>query len=121
MYTREDPFKAYEAWDEFYQAIVVRKERPPLPPQMPRALSSLIQACWADDQKTRPLFPSVIYQLDQVCSLPLSSRCFFLLQAPATTDCAEAFLRVHPTAIFFANQAYLPLSNWILGFGRPSY
>lgn len=66
MYTREDPFKAYEAWDEFYQAIVVRKERPPLPPQMPRALSSLIQACWADDQKTRPLFPSVIYQLDQV-------------------------------------------------------
>lgn len=66
MFTLKDPFSEYEAWDDFYRAIVQRKERPPLPTNAPPALNALIKACWADDANTRPLFPSVIFQLDEV-------------------------------------------------------
>jgi len=66
MFTFEDPFRQYEVWDEFFKAIAVRKERPMIPKHAPPSLSQLISTAWADDRNARPLFPSVIFQLDEV-------------------------------------------------------
>jgi hypothetical protein len=66
LYTRQSPFAKYQVWDEFVEAILVRKERPPLDPEMPDSLKYLISSCWSDDRNSRPLFPSILSQLDEV-------------------------------------------------------
>jgi hypothetical protein len=54
------------------------QERPPIPPEMPPVLSSLMVSCWDPDPLDRPTFRMVQQSiLDILASLPNTGDRFF--------------------------------------------
>eukprot|EP01127_Copromyxa_protea_P020928 TRINITY_DN7069_c0_g1_i1.p1 TRINITY_DN7069_c0_g1~~TRINITY_DN7069_c0_g1_i1.p1 ORF type:complete len:562 (+),score=85.34 TRINITY_DN7069_c0_g1_i1:30-1715(+) len=66
MFTLKEPFENYNMWNEFYDAVVTRKERPEIPEDAPETLRELIESCWSHDRLKRPHFPAIIYKLNEV-------------------------------------------------------
>jgi len=53
-WTGESPWKHVEIPFQVVMLVGVEKKRPEIPPDCPKALSSLIQRCWDDDPHRRP-------------------------------------------------------------------
>jgi len=64
--TRKEPFSQFRALDAFREAVCIRHERPPLPPDCLESLRKLIERCWDKDPSRRPNFRELIVMLDHV-------------------------------------------------------
>jgi serine/threonine protein kinase len=60
--TRETPFKKFSR-SKIMEKVVLKGERPYLPPQWPPKLIQLLSHCWDDNPLNRPSFETVIYEL----------------------------------------------------------
>ncbi|KAI8469231.1 MAG: kinase-like domain-containing protein [Monoraphidium minutum] len=47
-------------YGEVFERVVIRDERPPIPPAMPEAYALLLTSCWATDPPRRPTFASIL-------------------------------------------------------------
>jgi hypothetical protein len=52
--TGQEIFPEFEDWDEFEEAICVKKIRPTLPADFEPSLCYLIEKCWHADPNERP-------------------------------------------------------------------
>lgn len=66
IYTTKEPFSHHDNWDDFFDAIVKKGERPAIPDDCPVSLKRLMEACWQQNRKLRPNFPEIIFRLDEV-------------------------------------------------------
>lgn len=66
IYTTKEPFSNHDSWDEFFEAVVQKNERPPIDDACPASLKRLMEACWNANRKMRPSFPEIIFRLDEV-------------------------------------------------------
>ena len=82
--TTKEPFEEYEDWEEFYDAIVNKGERPNIDEQCPSVLRELMQSCWSGDRSDRPTFPEIIVELDRA-----------ILQCECRDAKAQAFWSKH--------------------------
>jgi len=64
--TRQEPFAQYTSFDKFKEAVCMRHERPPIPPETTPSLKALIESCWDADPSKRPSFKEIINSLDTV-------------------------------------------------------
>jgi serine/threonine protein kinase len=63
LYTRQKPWEGmFESEDELINAVCDEEERPPIPPECPKQLRSLIERCWAPNPEDRPSFQEIINQ-----------------------------------------------------------
>lgn len=58
--TRQAPW-ANEGLEWIVRRVMIKQERPEIPPDLPDDMADLARACWATDPAVRPLF-SVIMQ-----------------------------------------------------------
>jgi len=81
LLTGEEPFPQYEELDPFYQAICYDDERPPIPPDTPLSLTTLMKNCWDADPANRPPFEDIRKCLDEIlvecCIQEPSARTFW--------------------------------------------
>jgi len=66
IYSLQEPFKGFDDWDEFYDAICINNLRPPIDKNCPDNLKSLIESCWSKDRKSRPLFSQIVNKIDDI-------------------------------------------------------
>eukprot|EP00882_Tetradesmus_deserticola_P015237 GHRQ01016228.1.p4 GENE.GHRQ01016228.1~~GHRQ01016228.1.p4 ORF type:complete len:103 (+),score=53.17 GHRQ01016228.1:592-900(+) len=59
LYTGEVAFKELH-YGQYYEQVVLRNSRPPLPPHMPQDYSLLLTSCWAADPAERPSIAAVL-------------------------------------------------------------
>jgi len=64
--TRQEPFKEFDNYEEFRNAICNRHVRPVIPPGTHPALKQLIEACWHHDPTKRPAFPAIVAALEYI-------------------------------------------------------
>jgi hypothetical protein len=64
--TRKEPFSQFRQLEEFRQAVCVRHERPPIPPDTLDSLRHLIERCWDKDPSRRPTFREIVACLEHV-------------------------------------------------------
>eukprot|EP01126_Amoeba_proteus_P053096 TRINITY_DN6457_c0_g1_i3.p1 TRINITY_DN6457_c0_g1~~TRINITY_DN6457_c0_g1_i3.p1 ORF type:complete len:308 (-),score=64.17 TRINITY_DN6457_c0_g1_i3:52-975(-) len=66
IWTGIEPFQDYEDYDEFFIAITIQDQRPPLPTDAPVSFNTLMSSCWCKDRKSRPTFAEVDFRLAEV-------------------------------------------------------
>jgi len=66
IYSLEEPFKEFNDWDEFYEAVCVKNLRPFIDQNCPVSLKNLMESCWSRDRKSRPTFTEIIHILDEI-------------------------------------------------------
>jgi len=66
IFTRQEPFKEFDNYDEFRKAICNRHVRPAIPAGTHPALKQLMEACWHHDPSKRPAFPAIVAALDYI-------------------------------------------------------
>jgi SH2 domain/Protein tyrosine and serine/threonine kinase len=64
--TRKEPYQHHTDFRRFRLAVCRRHERPPIPDDCPKSLSSLIQRCWAADESERPTFKDITVALEHI-------------------------------------------------------
>eukprot|EP01127_Copromyxa_protea_P010865 TRINITY_DN2693_c0_g1_i1.p1 TRINITY_DN2693_c0_g1~~TRINITY_DN2693_c0_g1_i1.p1 ORF type:complete len:413 (+),score=75.11 TRINITY_DN2693_c0_g1_i1:358-1596(+) len=66
IWTGKEPFNQYEEFEEFFVAVCIDHERPPLPQDAPTSFRVLLSSCWDADRKKRPTFAEVDFRLAEV-------------------------------------------------------
>jgi len=64
--TGQEIFPEYEDWDEFEEAVCVKKVRPPIAADCEPSLKYLIEKCWDADPEQRPSFKEIVFRLDEI-------------------------------------------------------
>ncbi|EGG14208.1 SH2 domain-containing protein [Cavenderia fasciculata] len=64
--TCEELFPEYSEIEPFSDAICNKRIRPPIPSNIPRSLSVLMQRCWDHDPSVRPPFSEVVEKMNEV-------------------------------------------------------
>lgn len=59
------PFERMTVGQIFF-AVVHKKQRPPIPEGAPPAYAQLMQQCWADDAKERPVISEVLKRVQKL-------------------------------------------------------
>eukprot|EP00594_Rhizosolenia_setigera_P014797 CAMPEP_0178959226 /NCGR_PEP_ID=MMETSP0789-20121207/12150_1 /TAXON_ID=3005 /ORGANISM="Rhizosolenia setigera, Strain CCMP 1694" /LENGTH=710 /DNA_ID=CAMNT_0020642159 /DNA_START=246 /DNA_END=2378 /DNA_ORIENTATION=- len=65
LLTRKRPYDGMSK-EAFFDRVVLRGERPPLPKKLPLELSTLFENCWSHDIDTRPNFSEIVQILDKL-------------------------------------------------------
>ena len=64
-------------YGEVFERVALQQERPPIPPEMPEVMRSLMVSCWADSPIVRPTFRMIQQSLaDMIARLPDSADRF---------------------------------------------
>ncbi len=65
LLTMEQPYADLDR-DQFYAAVIRGNTRPPLPPNAPEELKSLLVLCWDEDPTRRPSFCDILDKLNSI-------------------------------------------------------
>eukprot|EP00029_Vermamoeba_vermiformis_P009351 TRINITY_DN4633_c1_g1_i1.p1 TRINITY_DN4633_c1_g1~~TRINITY_DN4633_c1_g1_i1.p1 ORF type:complete len:529 (-),score=229.48 TRINITY_DN4633_c1_g1_i1:181-1767(-) len=63
--TRKEPFETHDSYNNFVRAVCDKRERPPIPADVPAPIKKLMEAAWNEDPSARPSFDQIINYLDE--------------------------------------------------------
>lgn len=58
--TRDVPWSSAVNVQDIFRRVVIKRERPNIPPEAPAELVDIARACWASEPSVRPRFSSVL-------------------------------------------------------------
>lgn len=64
--TRQEPFKEFENFEDFREAVCFHHYRPKIPENTHPSIHRLIECCWQPNPELRPCFPEIITALDHI-------------------------------------------------------